>query len=586
MKYIAIKSLVVSSSLLTLSCSRSESVSETKEAVDGNSSLELLGDIGSPTVSDITAVASVASPTIPWTDTYWPLTEKSLARRWKPSEQAIGIAEYFTSQTAQDKVQKVDPYLSPADKYDILYRWRHNVKIDEAKVTALTTDWQIAEDGLDMSAIPGSRGLVNDVLNQFNSAESAEFRRQFPMSANGWNDWLYYTSNDRFQFMDDESSGENWGWMGACHGWAAAALLAETPKHAVLAKFEDKEVLLTEGDIRGLLTKSWADHAPSDSQYFIGRRCEQNSADPEGEIPHDENGHAYYGQIIRGEEKTGFFVKSEMYASFKRSNDRIYPVSYGADADVQGFLLETYQGRRRYAYVLAKSMADLRSYIVDQDRSKVEVLPGVEMFGCWDVNPATFHMALLQKIGKEQVGLVMDRTRTGQVWNQPVYAADFTFGERIPFKKGLFSRTHAPNTKYILPIEAKVKWISEPAVQSFAYTAEYDKRHTVETRYTYFLEFDRDDKLLGGGWGTLEGGDSNLVTPDFIYGFDKGSKPVDDFRNGFDYSGIVEQIHNCSLSDKAEGKTTLETSEYNSAGRLVVRKQSIHFSDCVLTKAQ
>ncbi|RYZ48453.1 MAG: hypothetical protein EOP07_25765, partial [Proteobacteria bacterium] len=394
MKYISMVSMVLASSLLSMSCSRSEAVSETKEGIDLNSSFSQLGGFESLTYQELIKTTKVETGGLPWTDTYWPLTEKGLSRRWSKSDKPIGLAEFFATQTEQNKAQTLDPNLSPADKYDILYRWRHNKVLNETANAETMKTWESLDTELDLSAeLSVSRALVKTTSNNFRSATNADFRKQFPMSSDGWASYLYYTSADQYMFLDQEDSGEDWSWMGSCHGWAPAAFMAETPKHAVLAKFDDRQVLVTEGDIRGLLTKSWADHSPSKEQYFVGRRCETNLADPEGEIPSDQNGRGYYGQIIRGEAKTPFFVKSEKFGMASISSGRIYPISYTSEGGVDAYLLETSKSNQK-SYVIAKSLDAVIAYRQSGDRTGIEDLSSnVEMFGCWDVNPATMHLA-------------------------------------------------------------------------------------------------------------------------------------------------------------------------------------------------
>lgn len=582
MKYISMVSMVLASSLLGMSCSRSEAVSETKEGIDKNNSYDILGDVATPTYQDLVKTKTVQADRHPWTDTYWPLTEQGLSRRWEKTDKTIGLSEFFATQTEQSKAKAVNPMLSPADKYDILFRWRHSTVLDETKNAQLIQAWDELDTNLDLDAeVSTSRALVKTTANQFRSSALASFRKQFPMSSDGWSSFLYYSSVDQYMFLDKENSGEDWSWMGSCHGWAPAALMAETPKHAVLAKFEDREVLVTEGDIRGLLTKSWADHSPSKEQFFVGRRCNKNIEDPEGEIPADENGRGYYGVITRGEAKMSFFVNSELVTGFTRPSDRIFPISYKEGERASQYLLETYAGNKR-SYVLSNSIDSIHAYIVSQDRTNIEDLSSnVEMLGCWDVNPATLHLALLEKVGKDKLGLVMDRTRTAQVWNQPVYKAKFVIGDLIPVTNTI-GGGRADFTKYIAKVEAKVSWISEPSEPQMAYTKKFEDELVETSHYNYVLEFDRDYKMIGGSWGdlaetevTLDQGtakerkekvwtqisDKSQVTPDFLYGFTKGSLPVDDVANGFDYSGIIGKIHACSLAEKTDGKMKVGTQE-------------------------
>ncbi|RZA12537.1 MAG: hypothetical protein EOP10_31260, partial [Proteobacteria bacterium] len=239
MKNILFRSLLISSSLLAACSEHKASNSETKEAPDRNSSFEVLGDIGSPTFEDLNKTKSVITPRQPWTDTYWPLTEQGMARRWVKSDKLVGLADYFTTQAEAAKTQVLDTNLSPADKYDILYRWRHGVAVDEVETNKLTAEWTGLETSLDLSAeLKTNRELLKKTFAQFRSPAMANFKKQFPMSSDGWESWLNYSSSDEYMLMDLDDSGEDWSWMGSCHGWAPAALMAETPKHSVLAKFD------------------------------------------------------------------------------------------------------------------------------------------------------------------------------------------------------------------------------------------------------------------------------------------------------------------------------------------------------------
>jgi hypothetical protein len=587
MKYIALTSLVLGSSLLGFACSRTDSVSETKEGLDTNSSFSLLGNVTSPKYDDLIKTKVVETERQPWTDSYWPLTEKGLSRRWNKSDKPIGLSEFFATQTEQNKAKSLDPYLSPAEKYDILFRWRHSSALNETANAELIKSWDLLDNNLDLNAeVSSSRALVKGTSDQFGSASLADFRKQFPMSSDGWASYLYYNSTPHYQFLDKEGSGEDWSWMGSCHGWAPAALMAETPKHAVLAKFEDREVLVTEGDIRGLLTKAWADHSPSQEQFFVGRRCNKNIEDPEGEIPADEQGRGYYGEITRGDAKMPFFVNAEQYTSFARASDRIYPISFKEGTGVDKYLLQTYMGNNRYSNVLSDSLDSIRNFIVYKDRTNIEDLgSNVEMFGCWDVNPATLHLALLEKVGKDKLGLVMDRTRTAQVWNQPVFKATFDVGNLIAVSETK-GGSRAVNTKWVAKVSTDVSWISEPAEQRMHYSTAFENQHVMTSNYVYVLEFDRSMNLIGGSWGDLvDSGEKNAkgaviwkqehnkaqVTPDFLYGFTKGSLPVDNVANGFDYSGIIGKLHACSLSATTDGKIKVGT-------------QNLTYAKCDLSK--
>ncbi|RYZ91108.1 MAG: hypothetical protein EOP04_01700, partial [Proteobacteria bacterium] len=475
------------------------------------------------------------------------------------------------------------------------------------------TEWAKLEGDLDLSPeVSSLRGFARTAYKDLGLKEFAKFRGAFPLSSDGWNTYLKYASNEDFLLPGFESKGEDWSWMGSCHGWAAAALMEETPKHGVMAKFVEvtpktdavpekkveREVWVSEGDIRGLLTKAWADNAPGDKQFFLGRRCNENIAEARGAIPHGENGRGFYGEITRGVTKQPFYVNGEIYVSWISANQRVYPLNYSDSDSTQGYMLETYRSGA-YEYVLAKDLANLEKFFQTGDVSVVEVLPSVKMFGCWDVNPASYHVALMEKIGKEGTGLVMDRTRTGQVWNQPVYGADFKIGELMKASDAPLSNKRSSNAYYLATVTATISWISEPASPEMSYPEGFDLGQNEDSVYTYVLEFDRKKNLIGGEWGTLDNTDPKQVTPDFIYGFEKGSKPQDSLRKGFDYTGIIEQLHKCSLEKENSSpkviRMRITEDNYRDGDKVVPESfnaendtfeidRSFKYSDCVIEK--
>lgn len=46
---------------------------------------------------------------------------------------------------------------------------------------------------------------------------------------------------------------------------------------------------------------------------------------------------------------------------------------------------------------------------------------------CFDANPATFHLALANLIGKERLSFIMDKTYDFEIWNQPMHSYDFVY---------------------------------------------------------------------------------------------------------------------------------------------------------------
>lgn len=573
---------------LLLSCAPQpkEGVSESKEGIDANNKLDALGLEADPLVEDILAVKRVQLDRLPWTDTYWPLADKGVSRRWdvvspnNEKDPAIWPSNFFRSHAefALGSLQ-INPMISPAEKYDMLFRWRHRRDLNWDELRRTIEPMYAVEERISSAVdLAERRSLVSELSRQFNAQDQSFYRQYFPMTSDGWSNWLKYTGNAQFEYLGEEGTGEDWRWMGYCHGWAPAAIMAETPRHAVLVRFGWQEVLLTEGDIRGLLTKSWSDHWPAEDMYFLGRRCNKNVADVDADIPLGSNGRGLYGTLRMTPEagERGFFVKAEYFAGFTRPNERIYPLSFDEPGSLEGFLLEQFLGLNRgYRYVYAAQVPALQAYVERGDASAVSFPTSAEIFGCWDLNPATFHMALLQKLGKEKQSLVIDRTRSGQVWNQPIYEAKFSFSDLklASTTTDVLAQHRAPGTKYLLEVKADVKWTSEPTKPRMVYEEGFDRRYLITTSYEYTLEFDRAQRLIGGEWGLLEEIKPKQKAPDFIFGFKEGSLPRDDIARGFDYSGLIARIHACSLSPNIDGS-------------MRVQDQNIPYSRCSIDRVE
>jgi hypothetical protein len=153
----------------------------------------------------------------------------------------------------------------------------------------------------------------------------------------------------------------------------------------------------------------------------------------------------------------------------------------------------------------------------------------------------------------------MDRTQSGQVWNQPVYAAQVIvkpatlLAGEIKTYPGLIKRV-APGTVKVAQVQVRLKWSSEPSAPVMDYTPQYDLDYANgPSNLEYILEFNDKDQLIGGEWGNFKEAQPSSQVPDFIYGYKKGSKPLDRIESGFDYSGIIGQIHACSLKATADG---------------------------------
>jgi len=147
--------------------------------------------------------------------------------------------------------------------------------------------------------------------------------------------------------------------------------------------------------------------------------------------------------------------------------------------------------------------------------------------GCFDVNPATWHLGIVNQLGQNQRSLIMDATYDLEVWNHPVSAFRFRY-----FNPQTWKESTSPEAASI-PIENfrldKFKEFRSPAAKSVigifmdvTYVVEINPSRTpnepippVKTlRFIYDLELDSDGGVIGGEW-------YSNAHPDFLWTYDK-----------------------------------------------------------------
>jgi hypothetical protein len=386
--------------------------------------------------------------------------------------------------------------------------------------------------------------------------ELAELGKTWPMLADAWEQWTQYAGVFK---------GE-WTWMGHCHGWALASYMEKAPRRAVVVKVGEKEVLFTEGDIRGLLTKIWADNAPQ--SLFAGNRC--NSA----KMATDRRGRILDGKICynaKGEACLG--NPSAKTVFIRNSANGLYE-----------FTESFYETKNKYAIVTARLPNDVvRTNVYESleeaNARSAKFVPALMHVttACRDTNPATFHVSMVELIAKQKTGFVLDQTRFDQVWNQPAFGYEFTYlpilkkdgnfsvgDELVAIKDVLdpFVKYRAPGTEYLVQVEVNLQYGSEygPALKYVPNADAYN-----DAKYVYTLELNAEKKIIGGEWGPvpLPGAENanswrfrNLIggdSPDFLWRQAANAKPFDAKLR---YS-IIKKIHNCSLDETRLSKRTI-----------------------------
>ncbi|MCB0407864.1 MAG: hypothetical protein KDD34_06645 [Bdellovibrionales bacterium] len=161
---------------------------------------------------------------------------------------------------------------------------------------------------------------------------------------------------------------------------------------------------------------------------------------------------------------------------------------------------------------------------------------------CFDTNPATWHLAILHRIGLEKKSFVMDATYDYEVWNQPVVGYELKYfnpnsykmTDRIDdaiisyhdFKKDPYRFFRSKEIKKIIGVAMRVGYVVEQSVRDHEIEPP-DYNEVIWTDYQYDLELDADGNILGGEW-------YNNFHPDFLWTPVDGAIPHSPYDNMID----------------------------------------------------
>jgi hypothetical protein len=144
---------------------------------------------------------------------------------------------------------------------------------------------------------------------------------------------------------------------------------------------------------------------------------------------------------------------------------------------------------------------------------------------CFDTNPGTFHMALVNQIGVRKRSFILDATFDYEVWNQPILSYTYTYFNpktrkpvrtlaeakvaRSELSGDRFAKYRSEKATHLVGVGLKLAYVAEtmPSPDKSDSQAN-DFAKTVS--YTYDLELDANGKILGGEWYTN-------AHPDFLW---------------------------------------------------------------------
>lgn len=181
---------------------------------------------------------------------------------------------------------------------------------------------------------------------------------------------------------------------------------------------------------------------------------------------------------------------------------------------------------------------------------------------CADMDPGAVHLALATSIGLRKIGIVMDKTKSSQIWNQPIYAYDSkVLKSRIPKRE---EKELDPFLKIakILTIETNLVYVKE--IQPNKDGKNLPKDSLKDLTYKYDLFLNKEGNIIGGKWLSSE-------RPDFFWriddpGFHSSFKPL-------------EEIYLSSLSQSANEARNLSKGQvkglFKSTAKKIINAQRV-----------
>ena len=462
--------------------------------------------------------------------------------------------------------------LSPAEKYDLLISDLSSQQVTASPNIDQSGDLDFAKR-LEMLVLPAKlkselsylsaleakrddddeRSVHKRLLSAIrNGTKLPYIKENFPLVVDGFYDYTARAASERHS-VDGNSDGDllSWDWEGICHGWSAAAISQKEPKHAVLAKKDGKDVLFLENDIRGLLSKAWANQSatPKEAQkFFLGGRCRL----PKDKIMRDKlNNRVLDGIVCRSgnldscrlakeQEWVGRMQTYSVAATERGTQKQVLAMRYNyfgkssieeeyantgelAPLEVDGaysYALPLYKkgdeftltpfddtekvkeamGRFEKSAVLNRvitiipfaSLEDMQAFLKIPRVNDAEKLTILHT-DCRALNPATIHMALTEFMHDRNQSLVMDVTASEQVWNQPISGFDieeFQLQDYSLLKEKDQLKDHrAKGTKYLAEVKTTIHYQAEPLL---FYVVTTDKKDGFK-KYNGELITDFDD---------------------------------------------------------------------------------------------
>lgn len=150
---------------------------------------------------------------------------------------------------------------------------------------------------------------------------------------------------------------------------------------------------------------------------------------------------------------------------------------------------------------------------------------------CFDTNPATWHLSLVNQMGVHKRSFIMDSTFDYEVWNFPVASYRYRYFNPLTrqdvasfslaavpvanYKSDPFKEFRSPRAKYVVGVYMDVTHLN--AINPTRRAPVANAYKTI--RLVYDLELDEGYNVVGGEW-------YSNAHPDFIWTFEKGAQAM------------------------------------------------------------
>jgi len=142
---------------------------------------------------------------------------------------------------------------------------------------------------------------------------------------------------------------------------------------------------------------------------------------------------------------------------------------------------------------------------------------------CRDTNPGSFHVVIVNMLGKMKRAFAEDRTAGYQVWNQPILGYQILNEEVLDEEQAMTKLEHegekfhdvfdSPEAVSWRYVKMDVDYLSESSADEDGPLVPNIQNYTRTDHYEYVLEIDADGNVVGGEWINY----SQKTHPDFLW---------------------------------------------------------------------